>query len=187
MKTPTTPRPAAGSVWADLCATADRLDAYREGQLAEQRHAFLDLDADSACCPPGFVCPNVTPAARIQRKRVKGWRKPGNAVIVTRGSRWGNPFTVEDCLDANWADNTEDARKVCAESFRHWLDGSLYGGPGPEGTSWSMERRDWIRDHISDLRGRDLACYCPLPEPGQPDHCHAAVLLELANREGGAR
>ena len=31
------------------------------------------------------------------------------------------------------------------------------------------------------LHGRNLACWCPLPEPGQPDHCHAAVLLELAN------
>jgi hypothetical protein len=34
------------------------------------------------------------------------------------------------------------------------------------------------------LHGRDLMCWCPLPAPGQPDHCHAAVLLRLAN--GGA-
>jgi hypothetical protein len=27
-----------------------------------------------------------------------------------------------------------------------------------------------------ELRGRDLACYCPLDEP-----CHADVLLEVAN------
>lgn len=30
-----------------------------------------------------------------------------------------------------------------------------------------------------DLAGFDLACWCPLPPPGQPDLCHAAVLLEF--------
>jgi hypothetical protein len=30
---------------------------------------------------------------RIQRQRRKGWRK-GSAVIVTRPSRWGNPYVV---------------------------------------------------------------------------------------------
>ncbi len=34
-----------------------------------------------------------------------------------------------------------------------------------------------VRDHIHELRGRDLACPC---KPGAP--CHADVLLELANR-----
>lgn len=33
-----------------------------------------------------------------------------------------------------------------------------------------------------ELRGHNLACWCPLPAPGEPDHCHAAVLLEIANR-----
>lgn len=31
------------------------------------------------------------------------------------------------------------------------------------------------------LTGRDLACWCPLPEPGEPDHCHGRVLLRRAN------
>jgi hypothetical protein len=31
------------------------------------------------------------------------------------------------------------------------------------------------------LRGKNLACWCPLDKP-----CHADVLLELANKEGGA-
>ncbi len=30
--------------------------------------------------------------SRIQRKRIRGWRKPDNAVIVDRTSKWGNPF-----------------------------------------------------------------------------------------------
>jgi len=34
----------------------------------------------------------------------------------------------------------------------------------------------------AELGGRNLACYCDLPEPGQPDLCHAAIELEFANR-----
>jgi hypothetical protein len=34
------------------------------------------------------------------------------------------------------------------------------------------------RPDLSELRGKDLACWCPLDQP-----CHADVLLELANRE----
>lgn len=33
----------------------------RAGRLAEQRHSYVDLDADSACCPPGFSCPACPP------------------------------------------------------------------------------------------------------------------------------
>ena len=32
-------------------------------------------------------------------------------------------------------------------------------------------------DLFADIRGHDLACWCPLDQP-----CHADVLLELANR-----
>ena len=33
-----------------------------------------------------------------------------------------------------------------------------------------------VEDVRLELRGRDLACYCPLTEP-----CHADVLLDIAN------
>jgi hypothetical protein len=29
------------------------------------------------------------------------------------------------------------------------------------------------------LGGKDLACWCRLPKPGEPDHCHAAWLLGM--------
>jgi hypothetical protein len=35
-----------------------------------------------------------------------------------------------------------------------------------------------LEDVRRELRGRDLACYCPLDES-----CHADVLIEIANRE----
>lgn len=34
---------------------------------------------------------------------------------------------------------------------------------------------------LSELRGKDLACWCALDQP-----CHADVLLEWANAPGGA-
>jgi hypothetical protein len=33
----------------------------------------------------------------------------------------------------------------------------------------------------AELGGKDLACWCSLPEPGEPDLCHGAILLQLAN------
>jgi hypothetical protein len=45
---------------------------------------------------------------------------------------------------------------------------------------------DTLADLRRDLSGRDLMCWCPLPAEGEPDHCHASVLLELAN-QGGLR
>lgn len=33
------------------------------------------------------------------------------------------------------------------------------------------------------LAGRPLACYCPQPEPGEVDACHAALLIRVAAGE----
>jgi hypothetical protein len=114
---------------------------------------------------------------RIQRRRTKGWCTPDNTVIVTRPSRFGNPFTIAMAIELGYARTTEDARQVCVFMFQNWLRGHR--------SWWMSSRGDTARQRILDglpeLRGRNLACYCPLPEPGQTDHCHAAVLLQLAN------
>ena len=40
----------------------------------------------------------------------------------------------------------------------------------------------WPPDDIRySLGGCDLACWCDLPAPAEPDICHCAVLLSLAN------
>lgn len=88
---------------------------------------------------------------RIQRKRIKGWRLPEGAICVTRPGKWGNPFST-------------------AEKFDLWLRGLDY-------KMFYQERRKWIVEHLKDLRGHDLACWC---EVGRSS-CHADVLLELAN------
>ena len=122
----------------------------------------------------------MTSPTRIQRRRTKGWRLPDNAVIVSRPSRFGNPFTFDTAYELGWArhGDTETARQAVAGAFQEWLSGNH--------SMWGCEEGDTARQRILDdlhlLRGKNLACTCPLPEPGQPDHCHAAVLLERANR-----
>jgi hypothetical protein len=115
---------------------------------------------------------------RVQRRRSKGWRTPPNTVIVTRPSRFGNPFTLAMAYELGYArhGDTEQARKAVVGAFEDWLNGNRMMWQSAEGDA----ARQRILDGLPELRGKNLACWCPLPEPGQPDHCHATVLLELA-------
>lgn len=101
---------------------------------------------------------------RIQRKRTKGWRMPENAVYVGRPTRWGNPWKagVYVCAHPDCGPGSHPLVSVAqaVETFRSWLEGMLRVDPG------------WLED----LRGKDLACWCPLDQA-----CHADVLLQLAN------
>ena len=60
-------------------------------------------------------------------------------------------------------------------SMQAWLSGSA-----EMAVSWfrrlKTERDPMKREEIAELRGKDLACRCPLDQP-----CHADVLLEIAN------
>lgn len=115
---------------------------------------------------------------RIQRKRTPGWKLPKGSVIVDRTSRFGNPFREVDAIEAEYS----NPRRACVANFRAWLrDDDPHGHYQDvyEVGSKVYDRRRILADlHL--LRGKDLACPCSLPEPSQPDHCHAAVLLELA-------
>lgn len=102
---------------------------------------------------------------RIQRRRTKGWRMPEGAVYVGRPTKWGNPYRVGTRAMLSPLHNAQpitvrDARHA-VHLYRRWLRGA----------------RVRIEDLGPELRGKDLACWCPL---GQP--CHADVLLEWANR-----
>ena len=88
---------------------------------------------------------------RIQRKRTKGWRMPENTIYVGRPTKFGNPF--------NWKTM---GRAEAVRKYRLWIQRLAYdyrNAPNP-----------------LELRGKSLACWCPLDQP-----CHADVLLELAN------
>lgn len=100
---------------------------------------------------------------RIQRKRTRGWKMPENTVYVGRPSKWGNPWKVSEMGDiAPYA--------MAMQNYWGWLLG--YVKP-PELES----KRVWIREHLHELRGKNLACWC-----GEGMLCHADVLLELANQ-----
>lgn len=89
---------------------------------------------------------------RYQRSRRKGVRLPPDVIVVTRPTKWGNPHPLS-------------LGRV--EAVRRYREDLLAG------------RLAITVDGVEhELRGRDLACYCPLDEP-----CHADVLLELANRQ----
>lgn len=126
---------------------------------------------------------------RIQRRRTRGWTlagattNPHGAEIVSRPSRFGNPFTLKDAVEAE----VGNPYSACTQLYSEWLRVGTEGGWYEE--TYRVGRQTFDRRRIladlHTLRGKDLACTCPLPEPGQPDHCHAAVLLRLAN--GGDR
>jgi hypothetical protein len=106
---------------------------------------------------------------RIQLRRTKGWRMPPNTVKVDRTTLFGNPFSAE-----------QHGRTGAVRMFQLWLEGRLPAGSFPD---WAMHmlmtKRPMVLDALPRLRGKNLACWCPLPEPGKPDVSHAAVLLEL--------
>jgi Domain of unknown function (DUF4326) len=92
---------------------------------------------------------------RIKLSRARGWRKPPDTVTVARPSRWGNPFVIRE----HGGDLTRDE---AVARFRE----ALAGGELPFSS-------DEVR---AQLRGKNLACWCPLDAA-----CHADVLLEVAN------
>ena len=87
---------------------------------------------------------------RFQRSRRKGARLPADVVVVSRPTKWGNPHPLEL------------GRQEAVGRFRD----DLVAG----------RLRISVEDVKRELRGRDLACYCPLDEL-----CHADVLIEVAN------
>ena len=102
---------------------------------------------------------------RIRLSRAKGWRLPANAVNVARPTRWGNPFLVGQHGDA----------AECVHLYARML-GGCYAVVDGLSVSDLRERARWIREHLAEIRGRDLACWCRLDKP-----CHADVLMEVAN------
>ena len=90
---------------------------------------------------------------------------PENAVYVGRPTSFGNPFRVGSVLLG-----TQYGRDAEGKPF-HVVDAfhavQLF-------RSWTK----WSPIELKFLRGKNLACWCPLNQP-----CHADVLLELANKQ----
>lgn len=103
---------------------------------------------------------------RIQRKRTKGWKMPANTVYVGRGSKWGNPFVIGEPIKI-------DIFEIRKEE--NILTGSIVIEVDREMAIFLFRKVAVYKDH-SELRGKNLACWCSLDRP-----CHADILLKLAN------
>lgn len=127
---------------------------------------------------------------RIQRKRTKGFSLKvastnlNGVVVVTRPSPYGNPFVIGkayypgDSFFITFGDLMEDGKyngtslkRVTADNcltlFRAYCEKILKDNP------------NWLEP----LRGKDLACFCSVnKEDGETVHCHADILLLLANK-----
>lgn len=135
---------------------------------------------------------------RVQRKRTKGWKMPPNTVSVTRPGPFGNPFDFRpsDCcwlaLSYGCRGDKRGRQQASVKAFSEWVSPPPKGKKmvrmergirvGTDEKSFQIGPRfvvgppptiDEIREK---LRGKNLACFCPLDQP-----CHADVLLELAN------
>ena len=101
---------------------------------------------------------------RVQLSRKKGWRMPPNTVSVARPTKWGNPFIVggnPSRFSIKLPDHC-DTISDSIECYRYYAK------------QWGFVTKNcWL----SGLRGKNLACWCPLDHP-----CHADVLLEMANK-----
>ncbi len=111
---------------------------------------------------------------RIQLRRTAGWRMPANTVVVARPSLLGNPWPA-------W--RFDHAQAVAMHEI--WLrepnaEALGYGG---DLAGLLNALRDAVLQELPRLRGKNLACWCALPAPGQRDCCHAATLLRLANAD----
>ena len=109
----------------------------------------------------------MTPV-RVRLSRKKGWNLPPDTVSVARPGRWGNPYSVAPELapgtpvGARYTAVPTVAEAVAA--YRRWVETDPAG-------------RRLADDARATLRGKNLACWCPLDGP-----CHAEVLLDIANR-----
>lgn len=116
---------------------------------------------------------------RIQLRRTKGWRKPADAIVVARPTRWGNPYHPDDY--------------PTSQAFQT-VEGEWWTQHEPWSTRlyWAYcDFQSMIRNHperraefgypsdeeiIEHLGGHPLCCWCP-PEV----LCHADILLTIAN------
>lgn len=110
---------------------------------------------------------------RIQLSRAKGFDLQAasralnglEAVVCSRPGPFGNPFVQR-------SDGTAMSRAEATLHFRAQLE--HYGWFVPT----RRRRSVTIADIQRLLRGKNIACFCPVD--GEP--CHGDVLLEVANR-----
>jgi len=104
---------------------------------------------------------------RVRLSRLAGWKLPASTIVVTRATKWGNPFPIG--REGPLGRIAPDAAGAVG-FFRAMLsDPEMRPERGYPGDAR-------FPSTFLPLRGYNLACWCKLGAP-----CHADVLLELAN------
>ena len=121
---------------------------------------------------------------RLRLSRRPGFRLQAHSVAInglpamncSRPGRFGNPFTVGEQLgDLAVPRNRAECVVMFRAAFEHVQAGGILC------PARLHDRIVGIVACLPALRGANTACWCPLPEDGEPDVCHAAMLLEIAN------
>ena len=90
------------------------------------------------------------------KTRVVNIRKEGHDVYIGRGSKWGNPYKIDDKIGMT--------REHVIELYRKWI---VYTVKGRE-----------LQKNLDELVGKRLGCYC------EPLACHGDILVGLIEKEG---
>lgn len=109
---------------------------------------------------------------------------PENTVYVGRPSIFGNMHPGSRWDDDEWEFGPYPTWAECVvDCYRRWLTGddrfikwwrlTLWGALEQQTGDKTLQE---LKRRLPELRGKNLACWCPLDSP-----CHADVLLELAN------
>jgi hypothetical protein len=110
---------------------------------------------------------------RVQRKRTKGYKLPENTVCVNRPSKWSNPFKLT-------VFSRETSLKMYAECISN--PHLVYYYFNPIAAHNAYIHFTYIKEHIHELKGKNLACFCPIVNKyNEYVQCHADILLSLAN------
>lgn len=128
---------------------------------------------------------------RIQLRRTKGWRKPEGTIVVSRPSRYGNPFKVGALVRDPGPWNSP------ACPYDGFMEPGVYQASGLAGPyDYEIRRIRDAADAVAlftpyvvfhddvyppeairrELGGRDLACWCGVGDP-----CHGDEWIRLAN------
>lgn len=78
-------------------------------------------------------------------------------------ANFGNPFGTFKHREYALVVETHEEAILCYEA---WLRGEAFDVVRPE-------QRKWILEHLHELKGQTLCCYCP------PKICHGEVLQRL--------
>lgn len=86
-------------------------------------------------------------------------------ILIHRGTPWGNPFTHKKTPTlAKWVVSSRNESII---AFRTWVLTS------------NDADAIWIRDHMHELKGKTLGCFCK--SKVHPKSCHGEVYAELLN------